>query len=114
MTGAALHGAPEGVSGDLLRSILNPELVRSSTVEGKLWFNAKDVCTVIGISNDRAAYESLEQADRATVKMPTVSGLQIVRAITIDGAINLLLRGRKPQARAFQRWLIEQVRQTLV
>lgn len=118
MTYAALCGPSERVSEgpapDLLRRIVNPYHVRSTEVDGKLWYSAKDVCAVIGISDDRAAYESLEQIDRTKVEMPTVSGIQTVRAITIDGVINLLLRGRKPQARAFQRWLIEQVRQTLV
>lgn len=109
MTSPALQGP----SPDLLRSILNPEFVRAAEVDGKLWLSAKDVCAEIGYSDVREACETLEQDDLSKLTMPTPHGPRTMRTITIDGAISLLLRGRKPQAREFQRWLVEYVRQAL-
>lgn len=118
MTDTAPHGlstVPSTASpAGLLARLFNSEHVRSTEVAGKQWFSAKDACAVIGITDDRAACDGLDKAEVSYAKLPTYSGLQTVRVISKEAAIDLLLRSRKPQAVEFKRWMVQTVLNTKI
>jgi len=85
--------------------------------QGEPWFVAKDVCNVLGISNDRMAVERLE--DYCVSQADIIDSMGRARKTNIineSGLYMMILRSDKPQATPFQRWvtaeLIPSVRKT--
>ena len=85
-------------------------LVRSMTDEnGNPWFVAKDVCRVLCIENNRDAISTLDEDEKITVANPDGNpraGIphQYV-LISESGLYALVFRSRKPEAKAFSKWV---------
>ena len=77
--------------------------------DGEPVFVARDVCTVLDIIADRDAVARLDDDERVSVLVDTLGGTQSVTAITESGLYSLILRSRKPEARAFKRWVTHEV-----
>ncbi|MFR8053790.1 MAG: Bro-N domain-containing protein [Bilophila wadsworthia] len=93
-------------------------LVRSMTDEnGNPWFVAKDVCRVLCIENNRDAISTLDEDEKITVANPDGNpraGIphQYV-LISESGLYALVFRSRKPEAKAFSKWVRSEVLPTL-
>ncbi|MCP1162622.1 MULTISPECIES: BRO family protein [Bacillus] len=83
--------------------------VRTTKKDGAIWFVAKDVCEVLGISKYRDALARLDEGEAGTVLVDTLGGMQHMRAINEAGLYSLILTSRKPQAKAFKKWVTSEV-----
>ena len=76
---------------------------------GNPWFVAKDVCDVLGIGNSRQATSYLDDDERCVTTNDTPSGRQEMCVINESGLYSLVLRSRKPEAKAFKKWVTSEV-----
>lgn len=87
--------------------------IRMRVIDDKPYFAAKDVCEALGIKFYRNAITSLDTDETATVLINTSSGTQQMTAVNESGLYHLILQSRKAAARAFRRWITEEVLPTL-
>ncbi|MCW2279122.1 BRO family protein [Heliophilum fasciatum] len=91
--------------------------VRTILIDGQPWFVARDVCNVLEIGNPTQALERLDQDEKRTM---TASHLTLIsnesqnkaRFYTLvnePGLYSLILGSRKPEAKAFKRWITHEV-----
>lgn len=73
------------------------------------WWVATDVCSVLSIRNSRHALTSLDGDEKDVVTADTPGGPQQVSIVNEPGLYSLILRSRKPEARAFRRWIVHEV-----
>lgn len=76
---------------------------------GEPWFVAKDVCDVLQIKNSRQATSYLDGDERDVITNDTPSGEQEMSIVSEAGLYSLILRSRKPEAKAFKRWVTHEV-----
>lgn len=72
-------------------------------------FVAKEVCEVLGISKYRDAVSRLDEDERTSVLVDTLGGKQNKSAITESGLYSLIMVSRKPEAKAFKKWVTSEV-----
>jgi anti-repressor protein len=79
-------------------------------IDGEPWFLAKEVCTVLEISNHRDAITRLSENMKHTVGTTDAIGRPTqVTLISEAGAYKLVFTSRKPEAVKFIDWLAEEV-----
>ena len=83
--------------------------VRVSQVDGEPWFAAKDVCDALEIGNSRQALVRLDDDEKGVISTDTHGGVQQLQAVNEPGLYTLVLSSRKPEARAFKRWITHEV-----
>ena len=83
--------------------------VRVVNTDGVPWFVARDVCAVLGIVNGRDAVARLDPDETSATDLDTLGGLQTVRTVNESGLYSLIMTSRKPEARAFKRWVTHEV-----
>ena len=77
---------------------------------GVPWFVAKDVCDVLGISKYRDVIaRHLDDDERVSMNVDTLGGVQQMTSINESGVYALIFRSRKPQAKAFRKWVTSEV-----
>lgn len=81
--------------------------VRVSTQDGEPWFVAKDVCDVLGL--DHTALRKLDADEKGRDSIPTLGGTQQMTMVSEPGFYRLVMKSRKPEAKAFQRWVTHEV-----
>jgi prophage antirepressor-like protein len=77
--------------------------------DGNPVFIAADACRVLGIKNSRDAVASLDDDEKDVVIADTPGGPQEMTALTPSGLYNLIFNSRKPEAKAFRRWVTHEV-----
>ena len=77
--------------------------------DGEPMFVAKDVCSALEIKNSRDALARLDDDEKGVVLTDTPGGEQQVQAVNEAGLYVLVLSSRKPEARAFKRWVTHEV-----
>ena len=88
--------------------------VRTVTIDDEPWFVAADVCRALEIGNSRMATDRLDDDEKAAVSLTDTSsnGVTQQREMTVinePGLYSLVLGSRKPEARAFKRWITHEV-----
>ena len=84
--------------------------VRMQMVDGEPWFIAKDLCEILGLENVSKALVPLDTDEKHGVTISNVVGKnQGVRAVNESGMYALIFQSRKPQARAFRKWVTGEV-----
>ena len=88
--------------------------VRTVIKEGEPWFVAKDVCSVLELTNNRDAVSRLDCEDKSEVSIADTSsnGVTQSRTLTIineSGLYSLILTSRKPEAKVFKKWVTSEV-----
>src|SRR5690606_7292704 len=83
--------------------------VRHVMIDGEPWFIASDVCTVLDISQTHRALASLDDDEKGRHSMTTPGGVQQVSIVNESGLYSLILRSRKPHAKAFKKWVTSEV-----
>ena len=76
---------------------------------GEPWFVAKDVCDILALGNPRSSIALLDEDERGVHSMDTPSGKQEMGIISEAGLYSLIIRSRKPEAKAFKRWVTHEV-----
>lgn len=83
--------------------------VRTITIGGEPWFVAADVCAVLGIGRPQDSTRYLDDDEKGRCLLDTPSGEQHVLTVNEPGLYSLILRSRKPEAKAFKRWVTHEV-----
>ena len=83
--------------------------IRVADKNGEPWFVAKDVCEILGVANSRDAVGNLEEDEKGVVITDTLGGKQEVSIISESGLYSLIFKSRKPEAKAFSKWVRSEV-----
>ncbi len=83
--------------------------VRMLVVDGEPWWLAVDAAAVLGIKNIHSSLALLDEDERGLHSMETPHGPQSVAIVSESGLYSLILRSRRPQAKAFKRWVTREV-----
>lgn len=95
-----------------MNGILNFEgrQIRMHVEDGEPLWVAKDVCDVLGIQKHHDALARLDDDEKGgPLIVDTLGGRQEVASINESGLYSLILRSRKPEAKAFRRWVTKEV-----
>ena len=79
--------------------------VRTVLHEGGTWFVATDICAVLELTDPTAALLRLDQDEKGPTIILTLGGSQKMNIISESGLYHLTFTSRKPQAKAFRRWV---------
>ena len=82
--------------------------IRAVERGGQPWFIAKDVCDCLDIRTNDVA-NSLDEDEKGYESVVSLGGAQQTLIISEPGLYSLILRSRKPEAKAFKRWLVHEV-----
>ena len=85
--------------------------IRAVSENGEPWFVAKDVCEALGLSNTTEALRNLDADEVSNISNSEVAqnGGRAPRIVSEPGFYKLVMRSRKPEAKAFQRWVTHEV-----
>lgn len=87
----------------------NQKNVRTLEKNGEVWFVAKDVCDILEIDDASSALRRIDPDERGTDSILTPSGPQEMLIVNESGLYALVLGSRKPEAKAFRRWITQEV-----
>lgn len=83
---------------------------RSIMIDGEPWFVAADVCRALQIGNPTMALTRLDEDEKALSNIEGLSrGNDKGNIVSEAGLYSLILRSRKPEAKAFKRWITHEV-----
>lgn len=84
--------------------------IRTLTIDGEPWFVAADVCRALEIINSRDAVARLDDDEKNTVVLTDgIRGNPQRVIVNEPGLYTLILGSRKPEAKAFKRWITHEV-----
>ncbi len=86
--------------------------VRIALINGEPWFITVDVCKALGIADATKAMERLDDDEGTRIKIAHPQNPQKVmeiNAVNEPGLYALVLSSRKPEAKAFKRWVTHEV-----
>ena len=84
--------------------------VRVLDRSGQPWFVAADVCRVLDISNHRDALQALDDDEKDGVGITDAIGrTQTTLCVSESGLYALIFKSRKPEAKAFRKWVTSEV-----
>lgn len=85
----------------------NENQLRTVTKNGDPWFVAKDVCEVLEIKNTTDAVKRLDDDEVTRFNLGGLSGETNI--VNESGLYALVLSSRKPEAKAFKKWITSEV-----
>lgn len=83
--------------------------VRVVDVDGEPWFVARDVCECLELTNTSQTLSYLDDDEKGITTNDTPGGQQEMSIVSEAGLYSLILRSRKPEAKAFKRWITHEV-----
>lgn len=83
--------------------------VRTVIRDNEPWFIAADACRILDINNPSDALSRLDADERTLVSIEGASNRLPVNAVSESGLYTLILGSRKPEAKAFKRWVTNEV-----
>ena len=87
--------------------------IRTTIQNGEPWFVAADVCKALDIENNRKATNRLDDDEKSDVTLSDGSQMRHMTAVNEAGLYSLVLGSRKPEAKAFKRWITHEVLPTI-
>lgn len=87
--------------------------IRTIMKDGEPWFVAADVCKALEIANNRDALTRLDADEKGVASTDTLGGCQEMAVVNEPGLYALVLGSRKPEAKAFKRWITHDVIPTI-
>lgn len=90
----------------------NPDFgeVRTLNIDNEPWFVAADVCKALDLDNSRQAVARLDDDEKNTVILTDgIPGNPNKTIVNEPGLYTLVLGSRKPEAKAFKRWITHDV-----
>ena len=96
---------------DMLKVFEKAEFGRVRVVEceGEPCFVTKDVCECLELTDVSKTISLLDDDEKGTNSIRTLGGEQQMLVISEPGLYSLIFRSRKPEAKAFKRWIIHEV-----
>lgn len=88
----------------------NPQFgeVRTAGTPEEPLFCLADVCKALGLKSNHVM-ERLDKGVVSTDTLPTNGGVQTFNFVNEDGLYDVILDSRKPEARAFRKWITSEV-----
>ncbi|MBQ6664096.1 MAG: hypothetical protein IJM68_00770 [Synergistaceae bacterium] len=83
--------------------------VRTVEIDGEIWFVAKDVCDILGLSDVNRATQHLDDDEKLVRKLFVSGQHRDMIIINEPGVYALILRSRKAEAKQFSRWVRREV-----
>lgn len=84
--------------------------VRTIEKSGEPWFVANDVCRVLDFANSSDVIKRLDDDEKSGVVLTDPHGrAQNTNVVSEAGLYTLVLGSRKPEAKAFKRWITHEV-----
>lgn len=83
--------------------------VRTMAINGEPWFVASDVCKALELGNPSMTVERLDDDEKGISTIDTLGGKQRMAIINEPGLYSLVITSRKPEAKAFKRWITHEV-----
>ena len=83
--------------------------VRTTVIDGEPWFVAADVCRALDLGNPTRALDRLDNDERTLISIKGASNGKPVNGVNEPGLYSLVLGSRKPEAKAFKRWITHEV-----
>lgn len=83
--------------------------IRAITQNDEPWFVAADVCRALELGNSRQALARLDDDEKGVISTDTPGGEQKMNIVNEPGLYTLVLGSRKPEAKAFKRWVTHEV-----
>lgn len=84
--------------------------IRTVDIDGEPWFVAKDVCDALDIDNASDALSRLDKDERNTIVLTEgIIGNPTKSIVNESGLYALVLSSRKPEAKAFKKWITSEV-----
>lgn len=88
--------------------------VRITLINGEPWFVAVDVCRALEITNPTKATRGLDEDEKMTLTIGSGhsgqrGGAQFLSIVSEPGLYALVFKSRKPEAKAFKRWITHEV-----
>ena len=83
--------------------------VRTLIKEGEPWFVAKDVADILDYSEASAMTRHLDDDDKESVKLTVRGQEQEFILVNESGLYSAILKSRKPEAKAFKKWVTSEV-----
>ena len=84
--------------------------IRTVLKDGEPWFVARDVCNVLEVGNTTDAVARLEEDEFDSIEVTDSLGRkQRTLIVSESGLYSLILGSRKPEAKAFKRWITHEV-----
>lgn len=84
--------------------------VRTIMQDGEVWFVAKDVCDILGLSNVTRALSTLDDDERNTLTLSKGNkGNPEMNIINESGLYTLIFKSLKPEAKTFRKWITSEV-----
>ena len=87
--------------------------VRVVAIDGEPWFVLADLCKVLEIVNVGNAAARLDDELKGVHSADTLGGRQDVTVVSEPGMYEVVLLSRKPEAKAFKRWITSEVLPTI-
>ena len=81
-------------------------VVRSD--QGAQWFVAKDVCGCLGLDTSNLS-KMLDEDELSTYPVQYTDQVRNLSVVSEPGLYSLILRSRKPEAKAFKRWVTHDI-----
>nr|NJM03418.1 hypothetical protein [Desulfobacula sp.] len=91
-------------------------IVKDEMGESVPWWVAKDVCDVLDIKNVSQALSYLDNDEKEQLGINIINsevGGRGTLLVSEPGLYSLILRSRKPEAKAFKRWITHEVLPTI-
>lgn len=83
--------------------------IRGQHIESEYWFVAKDVCDVLSLADASQAVDRLDDDEKLTrIIYGSGQGRQMW-LVNESGLYNLIFQSRKPEAKAFRKWVTSEV-----
>jgi len=95
--------------------------IRVFDINGERVAVARDICDALELVKVDRALANVEDSEKMTIRRSNTphsmrgiweqipAQVQAITLITEDGAVELVMQSRKPEARAFRRWLLHEV-----
>ena len=78
-------------------------------IEGEPWFVATDICDILGLSNPSESIKNLDDDEKLTSVVLRAGQSRSVNLVCESGLYSLIFQSRKPIAKAFRRWVTQEV-----
>ena len=83
--------------------------VRTVTQGGEPWFVAADVCRALELDQPHRALTRIDEDEKGRTLITTPGGNQEMSIVNEPGLYSIVLGSRKPEAKAFKRWITHEV-----
>lgn len=83
--------------------------VRTLEIDGEPWFVATDIAKILGYRDAPNMIRNLDEDEKGTHNVSTLGGEQGVAIINESGLYACILKSRRPEAKAFRKWVTSEV-----